>query len=185
MPTKIRAGAVALVIGLSLTACSACSATGGQPAAAGQQVRPATTSPSVAAMTAQQAVAALKAHGLPVTLTSVYTAASDPNHLLGRPGEYISKADFADNRLPAAGAGVAAGGSVEVFAAQPDAIRRATYIQSVTQAAPIAGAEYDYVSGTILVRVSGTLTPAQATAYKDALQEITDNPVSQPSPAGT
>jgi hypothetical protein len=130
-------------------------------------------------------VSSLKAHGLPVTPTTVYTAASDPNHLLGRPGEYTSKANFADSRVTTSGDGVAAGGSVEVFPNQADATRRAVYIQSVTQAAPIAGAEYDYVSSAILLRVSGSLTPAQAAAYKSALEVITGAPVDQPSPATT
>jgi hypothetical protein len=186
MPTTIRTGVTALAIGVSLAACSANSETAGQPTAAGQPARySASTPPSAAAVTAQQVVTELKAHSLPVALASVYTAATDPNHLLGRPGEYTSKADFTDTRLASSATGVAAGGSVEIFPEQSDAVRRAVYIESVTQAAPVAGAEYDYVAGDILLRVSGTLTPAQATAYEDALRQITGGPVVQPSPANT
>lgn len=34
--------------------------------------------------------------------------------------------------------------------------------------APVLGSEYDYVVGSLLIRVSGVLTPTQAGAYKAA-----------------
>jgi hypothetical protein len=64
-------------------------------------------------------------------------------------------------------------------------VRRAAYIEAVTQAAPILGAEYDYVSGGVLLRVSGILTPAQARQYEEALQVVTGTLVVEPSPAST
>src|SRR5450759_3849318 len=119
----------ALTAGLTMTACSARSAPSSHQASASgvaaPTAAPASSSPAAGlAMTAQQVLAALKAHGAPVTLTVVYTAASDPNHLLGRPGEYTSKADFADSRVAGQETGVTAGGSVEVFTGQADAVRR-------------------------------------------------------------
>jgi hypothetical protein len=115
----------------------------------------------VTALTAAQVTLALLVRGLPVTGIEVLTAASDPNQLLGRPGGYTSKSEFADSRMTGeAGPGVAAGGSVEVFADHAGAVRRARYIQGIVQAAPVLGAEYDYVAGAVLLRVSGQLTPA-------------------------
>jgi hypothetical protein len=129
---------------------------------------------AVRTLTAGQVARRLKAHGLPVAGIEVFTAADDPDHLLGRPGEYTSKSEFADSRITGeAGQGVTAGGSVEVFADQAGAVRRARYIQALVQAAPVLGAEYDYVAGGVLLRVSGQLTPAQARQYKRALAAIT------------
>lgn len=45
---------------------------------------------------------------------------------------------------------------------------RETYIQGILKADPMLGAEYDYVVGDVLVRVSQYLTPAQAQAYQAA-----------------
>jgi hypothetical protein len=141
-------------------------------------------------LTARQVATALKAKGLPVTITDVYTAATDPNHLLGRPGGYTSKIIFADPRARDAqnasgGHEVAEGGSVEVYPTHAGAVRRAVYIETISQAVPIVGAEYDYVSGGVLLRVSGNLTPAQAGQYEQALQAVTGTPVVEPSPAST
>ncbi|MFJ5901556.1 hypothetical protein ACIQFZ_40810 [Streptomyces sp. NPDC093064] len=60
------------------------------------------------------------------------------------------------------------GGAIEVFADPADAQARAKYIESVTKSMSTL-AEYDYVHGTILVRVSHYLTPKQAAEYKAAL----------------
>ncbi len=59
-------------------------------------------------------------------------------------------------------------------------MRRARYIQRIVQAAPALGAEYDYVAGAILLRVSGQLTPAQARRYKAAFAAITGAVVTEP-----
>jgi len=138
-----------------------------------------TVSPSstVAPLTAAAMVAKLKAAGLPIGTVIVYTAASDPNHLLGRPNGYISAAMFTDKRLK--GSEVAGldktnlgrGGKVEVFADAGGAKARMKYIQSCLKSMPILGSEYDYVVGTALLRVSGLLTPTQAKAYQAAAQQ--------------
>jgi hypothetical protein len=110
-------------------------------------------------------------------LSDVVTAASDGNHLLGRPNQYTSKIDFTDSRIKAADVAdsskgsVDLGGSIEVFADPTDAQARAKYIQAVTKSMP-ALAEYDYVHSTVLVRVSHYLTPAQAGQYKTAAGEL-------------
>lgn len=100
-------------------------------------------------------------------LTGTVTAANDPNHLLGRPNQYTSKVTFADSRIAKADAAVFSkgdvelGGAIEVFSDPADAAARAKYIQTVTKSLP-ALAEYDYVHGSTVVRVSRFLTPAQA-----------------------
>jgi hypothetical protein len=116
--------------------------------------------------------------GLPAHLTIVFTAATDPNHLLGRPNGYLSKASFSDKRVPASDTtsdqkgDVDYGGSVEVFATGNEAKARAAYIESVLKADPMLGTEYDYLSGPVLLRISQYLIPSQAREYQRALAKI-------------
>jgi hypothetical protein len=115
----------------------------------------------------------------PIGRIEALTAVTDPNHLLGRPGGYTSKAIFTDKRIRGMSLkdGVQAGGSVEVYPARPAALERARYIEKITQAMPAAGSEYDYVSGATLLRIAGQLTPAQAKTYSRALAKVTGLPV--------
>jgi len=151
------------------TAAAASTASAAAPAAH------TTAAPAPAAKDAAGVVARLKAAGLPIGTVTVYTADNDPNHLLGRPGGYTSKASFADTRVKAdqarsteAGA-VDLGGSVEVYADTAGATARADYIGKSEKSMPMLGTEYDYVSGSVLLRLSQVLTPDQAAAYKKAL----------------
>jgi hypothetical protein len=127
--------------------------------------------PRGSATTAASVVNALRDAGLPISGVVVYTASSDPNHLLGRPAEYTSKAAFTDRRInPAEVADAAAGsidlgGGVEVFTDSTAARSRAEYISSLEQATPVLGSEYDYLAGRVLLRISSRLTPAQAERY--------------------
>jgi len=118
------------------------------------------------------------AAGVPrASLSGTVTAANDPNHLLGRPNQYTSKVTFTDSRIKAAdveGADkgdVERGGAIEVFGDPSGAQARAKYIQAIAKSLP-AVAEYDYVHGPVLVRVSHYLTPTQAAAYKATLDKL-------------
>lgn len=142
-------------------------------------------------------VAALKAKGLPIAAVKVYTENDDPNSLLGRPGQYTSKANFHDRRLdppvelgqcepipPGAppdaepvchdkpkDPGVEHGGSVETFASSDDAKRRADYVKRISQSfGPLV--EYDFLQGKVLLRLSKDLTPTQAKQYEQTLAGI-------------
>jgi hypothetical protein len=115
-------------------------------------------------------------------LTWTATAANDPNHLLGRPSQYTSKIAFADSQIPSKDTelggtkmyetgDVQLGGSVEVFSAPGDAAARSKYVAAVTKSVQ-AFAEYDYVHGDIVLRLSHLLTPDEAAAYKKALDTL-------------
>ncbi|MDD1059393.1 hypothetical protein NMG29_14440 [Streptomyces cocklensis] len=101
------------------------------------------------------------------------TAANDSNHLLGRPHQYTSAIKFKDRRVK--GDDIVAtdqydvswGGGIEVFDSNDDAKARAKYIQAVTKSMPMF-AEYDYVHGPVVIRVSHYLTPTQAAEYDKA-----------------
>lgn len=136
-----------------------------------------TTSAASKPLTADTAFTAISGNVTTAKLGGTVTADNDPNHLLGRPNQYTSKVTFTDSRIkPADVEGtkegdVERGGAIEVFADPAAATARAKYIQTVTQSLP-ALAEYDYVHGTVVVRVSHYLTPEQAGQYKAAADKL-------------
>jgi hypothetical protein len=120
---------------------------------------------------AGQVVEKLKARGIPIGETETYTADNDPNHLLGRPNQYLSKSNFHDTRLKKSdGFDTSGGGSVEVFSSAEDAQRRAKYIEGLGKASPMF-VEYGFTNGVVLLRVSKDLTPDQAREYERALEQ--------------
>jgi len=106
----------------------------------------------------------------------VYTAETDPNHLLGEPNGYTAEATFTDNRIsPVDTAGVRPGsiqkgGSVEVFADASSATIRQQGLGQLERNAPLPAGEYTFTNGPALLRVSGRLTPAQAAEYAAAFR---------------
>lgn len=129
------------------------------------------------ALTAQQAVARLGKSIPELKLIQVYTEATDPNHLLGRPGGYTGKAAFSDSRVAAADVegldkdAIERGGSVEVFKTEDEAKSRAKYIETIAKSIPSA-TEYHYIAGGTLIRVSNLLTPNQAKDYEESAKSL-------------
>jgi hypothetical protein len=123
--------------------------------------------------TADQIVQALK-QSLPIGDSFSYTADNDPNHLLGRPGQYISKVNWIDTTLTTTNTGadisVGDGGSIETFASLTDANARFTYIQGISRSSALF-AEYEYQEGPYILRVSKAFTPDQAQAYDAAFKK--------------
>jgi hypothetical protein len=156
---KTTISAVAVTAALAAAGC-------GSSSSSGSSSHPA----SAAALAAQ-----LKAAGMPVSHLIVYTAATDPNHEMGRQGGYMSKVAWQDRRAEAAGAGrpvtadergdVSYGGGIEVFPTAAGARQRADFIRGFGP--PLADG-YDFTVGGALLRLSNYLTPAQARAYKAA-----------------
>lgn len=175
-PTRVLCGLAAAAL-LTLTACGsddpAPAATDSAPVAG---VSSAPAGGQVAQMDAEQVADALRQAGVPLTVTLVYTADNDPNNLLGRPGGYTSKVAFTDSRIdpaevndPAPDA-IDRGGSVEVYPDATAAAARKEYIQKILQGAGgVLGTEYDYLSGGVVLRVTGKLTPDEAGVYETAL----------------
>jgi hypothetical protein len=132
---------------------------------------------TAASPSARAVVAGLRCLGQPIGGTVVYTAATDPNHLLGRPGGYISKANFRDTRLTPQSSdfAIADGGSVEAFPNTADAQRRQGLLEALAKGSPLF-TEYDYRQGTVLLRLASRLTPKQATPYGAALTAFLNDP---------
>ena len=131
-------------------------------------------SPSPTELSAAALVEQLRAAGLPVGDVSVFDASTDPNELLGRPNQYIGKANFHDTRLslPSDPARIATddGGSIEVFEDEGAATFRYEYVSSIAEVPLFA--EYDYLHGLVLLRLANGLTPEQAEEYDAALAAI-------------
>jgi hypothetical protein len=161
-----RIAAVVLVLLLA-----GCGGGGSKPTVSEPGARPAAAS-SVAARDAAAVVRAFEAAIPTAHLGTVFTEATDPNHKLGRPGGYSSKATWTDTRIPpdvAEDGQVERGGTVEVFGSAANAKARSDYVQAGLKAAGFLGSEYHYLRGGVLVRVSGQLTPDQAAEYDRAL----------------
>jgi hypothetical protein len=136
----------------------------------------------------------LRRQKLPIRLTVVYTAKTDPNHLLGRRDGYTSKVAFVDSRVPKSyvrvgnKGDVGLGGSVEIWPSASLATERATYIQelALTLSLPVPALymkegidERDFIAGGVLLRISFGLTARDIAGYAKALAAVTDVPVSQ------
>lgn len=105
---------------------------------------------------------------------TVWTAATDENNLLGRPGGYTSAATIVDKRIPCTDPATDCGATIEVFATADQALARSQYIQSILSGGGILGTEYHTLVGPALLRVTGTLTPDQAKVYADKFRAAVD-----------
>ncbi|MDR3034571.1 MAG: hypothetical protein LBV78_15920 [Kitasatospora sp.] len=178
--------AITAGIAVAVTGCSGGSGTdrpaaqaATAPAAPAPSVTPSNSAvpqpDSAAPRDAGAAVAALSATVPNIREVKTYTADNDPNHLLGRPHQYVSKTAFTDARIQPADVegededSVTRGGSVEVFATTADAQARVDYIADIIKNMPVF-TEYDYVHGTEVLRVSKLLTPNQAEGLETALK---------------
>ena len=123
-------------------------------------------------ITAASVLSALKDAGLPIGEHIEYSAETDPNEQLGRPGGYTSKVNFHDTRLEQSDDfDTDSGGSIEVFTSEADAKRRYDYVDGITRGNALLN-EYHWLNKTAFLRVSKKLTPDQADAYKKALDTL-------------
>jgi hypothetical protein len=150
------------------------------PASASPSATPnagATASTGVTGLTAEQVAIRLAGAGLPLRTTVVYTAANDPDNLLGRPGGYTSKIAFADPRIGrdrVAGTDTDAierGGSIEVYPDVAAASARVDYLRTVSSASPRL-AEYTYLQAGVVLRLSRHLTQDAAAGYEGTLKRL-------------
>lgn len=99
-----------------------------------------------------------------------YDENTDVNGLLGRPGQYTSKINFAITTLEQTDPEDPKGGSIEVFSNEKDAEERYNYVQSITQSSPLF-AEYDYLEGCVLLRIDYDVAPSDEKLYEDAVSD--------------
>ncbi|MBQ8159830.1 MAG: hypothetical protein IJ083_03685 [Clostridia bacterium] len=119
------------------------------------------------AYTAESVVQALYRRGLPMVSAYNYTPETDPDGLLGT--TYQSKAGWVDQSLASSGrSGVDAGGVVEVFRTQDDALLRLNEL--------MAGNRTEtgrcYQSHRVVMRLSTSLSSQEAALYEETLEDI-------------
>lgn len=106
---------------------------------------------------------------LPVGETIIYDEETCPNDLLGRPGQYIGKADWEDTRVDQYG-DILTGGTIEVFEDEATLLKRKEYLEPFLEEAMFL--QYMFIHKNVIVRVDKELTPSQAEEYKDALESL-------------
>jgi hypothetical protein len=128
------------------------------------------TPAGLVAITEDAIVDALSASDLPITNLEVFDAETDPNSLLGRPGQYTVKVSWEDGRLTDS---IDPGGTIEVFPDVESMQRRADYIEQIGQEASmlLQWVFTDERTGAVL-RVSSDLTPDQAAEYEAWLKSL-------------
>ena len=170
------AKAVVLVVCVALGA--GCSSGNTEPAAqadSGQSSADAAggTDSSSSDLDAAQIVAALEDSGIPIGESVVWDETTDPNELLGRPGQYVGKATWTDTRVEPCYDGQPAfdcGGDVEVFKNENDRDERFDYLSLFATETGIGG-YYMWKADNTVVRVGYELPPSSAATYEDALRK--------------
>ena len=98
---------------------------------------------------------------------------TDPNENLGRPNQYISKADFEDLRVEQIG-DYLCGGTVETFEDEKDCDDRLEYLRSFQD--PSMGAfglnDYIFKYDKVIFRLSYDLTTDEAKAFHEQLDKV-------------
>jgi len=157
---RIVTGLLLVLVLAAAVGCNQAPAPGSQP-----------SQPSQSKVTTVEGIYnAFKGAGIPVTQVEIYTAETDPNEFLGRPGQYTAKASWADSRLEQV-EGDLRGGTVELFQSQGDLQERKAYIEAIDKAFPFL-MEYTYARGSYLLRLDHGLTPVQAAEYEKVLEDL-------------
>jgi hypothetical protein len=169
---------ISVVVVLVLTLC-ACGAEGtessGKPSTTSSGTSAESRSPRENAVSDDpQAIAADLKDDIPqIGKVVKITEDNDDNDLIGRPGQYDAVTFMEDKRLDCSpsnnfdGLSIDCGAKLERWPSKSDAQARADDIQSKLKEFGL-GAEYDYVRDRVLLRVSGTLKPSEAKAYKSS-----------------
>lgn len=122
-------------------------------------------------VTAESSLTSLQEKISNVTSIVVYDEETDPNENLGRPGQYIGKADFFDDRMEDTDNNA---GTIEFFSSKSDCNDRYEYLCKLSD--PELGVfgvnQYIYKYDLAVFRVSFDLTPTQAEEYKATMDEI-------------
>lgn len=115
----------------------------------------------------------LKAKNANLADIEAFDSSNDPNGKLGRPGYYISKADFSDSRVEQIGKYLC-GGTLETFSSETDCKNRTQYLNKMNNSSYgfLALNQYVYSYKKVLFRVEYDLTPEQAEEYHQQMNEI-------------
>ena len=123
--------------------------------------------------TTDSLIKVFKDAALPVGPVTTYDASTDPNELLGRPGQYVGKAKWVETRIKQSSiqGSDPKGGDVEIFDSQKSMDQRWQYLGGFSDSSLLGF--YMYHSGNAIVRLEHDLTPDQAAEYEAALKSAT------------
>lgn len=150
--------------GLAVLALAACSSGSDSGDSSGAEDSSTTTESADATEVAEE----LKSTSSTAEKVVTVTEENDPNDLIGRPNGYDSAAILYDSEVSCDELGSECGVVVEVFSDENAARARGEYIQGILSEAPALGSEWDYVKGSVVLRVSGELKPTSNTKYAEA-----------------
>jgi hypothetical protein len=132
-----------------------------------------------AEVTAAVLVDGLKTEGAPIGRVLIFDSKTDPNKLLGRPGQYTSKVAWADTRYPEAAPIEGSpplesvpDNTIEVFPTIESAVVRQEYIVKVTSGIPML-TQYIFREGKVLMRLQKDILPEEAKQYETNLKKLT------------
>lgn len=118
-------------------------------------------------ITAEIFVSSFKEAGFPISDVEIYDENTDPNAVLGRPGEYIGKFNFTHEPKPETYQYL----TIEIFEKSADAKKREAYIVEINEAMGFMG-EYTYLDSIYLLRIPFDLTTEEAELYNKAFNQI-------------
>lgn len=172
MKNTLLKTASALLLCTTLGACNTTSTT--TTATPVPTVAP-TPTPYAEMVDAENLLNQLKEVNANVGTIVVYTAETDANQLLGRPGYYTSKASFEDLHIEQYDvANDPKGGTVEVFENTEDCDSRYEYLSSMQD--PSLGAfgvtQYIYKYDKAIFRIEYDITPDEAEVYHSEIDAI-------------
>ncbi len=101
--------------------------------------------------------------------TIIYDEETCPNDLLGKPGQYIGKADWEDIRVEQYG-DFLTGGTIEIFEDDATLVKRKEYLEPFLEEAVFL--QYMFIHKNVIIRVDKELTPSQVDEYKDAIESL-------------
>lgn len=103
-----------------------------------------------------------------------YDEKTDPKNLLGRPNQYTSMLEFEITTVDQYDKDRPSGGVIEVFENEDDVKARYDYLQSVIEQFP-AWNEYEYINGTVILRIDLSVTPSDEKVYEQLLDAYMEN----------
>lgn len=169
MKRKLLVLMMASILAVSSTACGGSGAATDKGNSAQNE-----TEPEYKTLPDSQSLAEqIKAVNSNVGEIEAFDESTDPNGNLGRPGEYISKADFEDMRLEQYGE-YYTGGTIETFESKSDCDNRYEYLKALQDSSLGAFGvnQYIYKYDTAIFRIEYDLTPDQAEEYHEQIDTI-------------
>lgn len=121
-------------------------------------------------LSAASVINGFKKAGLPIGKFEIYTESTDPNKLLGRPGQYMGKANWEDTRIQQDSTTEIKGGTVEIFDNEASLIKRKEYLEAFIQNPMFL--QYMYIHKNVIVRIEKEIAPSQALEYFKALNTL-------------